>query len=54
MSTAFRTRNRKQKKQQRRFRKTSLGGVAVRVWCEGIEERGKKNTKSKLLKGKNQ
>lgn len=34
--------------------KTSLGGVAGRVWCEGTEERGKKNTKSKLLKGRKQ
>lgn len=42
------------KNQQRWFRKTSLGGVAGRVWCEGTEERGKKNTKSKLLTGKKQ
>lgn len=42
------------KKQQRWFRKTLLGGVAGRVWCEGTGERGKKNTKSKLLKGKKQ
>lgn len=41
-------------KQQRRFRKTLLGGVAERVWCEGTGEKGKRNTKSKLLKGKTQ
>lgn len=40
--------------QQGRFRKTLLGGVAGRVRCEGTGERGKKNTKSKLLKGKKQ
>jgi len=40
------------KKQKRRFRKTLLGGVAARAWCESTGERGKKNTKSKLLEGK--